>query len=329
MRECRRSRPLRLDGEVACVAGEPLGGFGADRPGAFQQRGRVVAEVHDQGGGTAPNSALARAAGVAGEGDEGVGGRLLPLQHRACLLVGGALGFGDVPDGLFEGRALLQRQAAADGEFSPAACPGHAQGAPLVERVVVLELGRGERARCHCDLAGRLADRHTRQLGIAGGCGELGGCRDLVERQRARAERLVECRQATQRLAGAGDALGAAVVAACDLRQPLGAGGAARRAPILLVVGLAHDLRQPLCQTRLLLADRAHLTATRVTTPLERLVDRPIQRSEHTFDPTSCPAAKVCRNCAEIQPLQRRLSIAMSEEPRIDFSASHEVGAPE
>ena len=39
--------PARLDREAACVAAQALGGFGADRPGAFDARGRVLAEVHD------------------------------------------------------------------------------------------------------------------------------------------------------------------------------------------------------------------------------------------------------------------------------------------
>ena len=29
---------LPLDGEASCIAGEPLGGLGADRAGAFEQR---------------------------------------------------------------------------------------------------------------------------------------------------------------------------------------------------------------------------------------------------------------------------------------------------
>ena len=47
--------------------------------------------------------------------------------------------------------------------------------------------------------------------------------------------------------------------------------------PITVVVGLTHDLREPLGEARLLLADRAHLAAACFATPLERLVNRPLQ----------------------------------------------------
>ena len=70
--------------------------------------------------------------------------------------------------------------------------------------------------------------------------------------QRAGAEGVVERGQVAQRVTGVRDAHRGAVVAARDLRQPLRAGGAAGGLPITLVVGLTHDLRQPLRQTRLL-----------------------------------------------------------------------------
>ena len=72
--------------------------------------------------------------------------------------------------------------------------------------------------------------------------------------------------------------------------------------PVTVVVGLAHDLREPLLETRLLLADRAHLASARFATPLQRLIDRPLQRSEHMFvcyphpNPESVP--RLCRNTA-------------------------------
>ena len=135
-------------------------------------------------------------AAAAGERDERIGGVLLPLEHCAGLLVECALGLGDVPDGLFEGCALLERQAPAERELAPPARPGHAQRATLIQRLIVHQRGRGERARGKRDRAGRLADRHTRQLRIALRGGELGGGCDLVERERAGAHGVVECRQA-------------------------------------------------------------------------------------------------------------------------------------
>ena len=75
--------------------------------------GCVVAQVHDQRRRAAPH-ATALAAAALGECDERVGGRLLPLEHAAGLLVGGALMLGDVPDRLLEDGALLERQPAAE-----------------------------------------------------------------------------------------------------------------------------------------------------------------------------------------------------------------------
>jgi hypothetical protein len=46
---------------------------------------------------------------VLGERDERVRGGLLPIEGGAGLLVGRALGLGDVPDLLFEDGALLER----------------------------------------------------------------------------------------------------------------------------------------------------------------------------------------------------------------------------
>ncbi len=58
-----------------------------------------------------------------GECHERVGGRLLPLDDATGLLVGRALGFGDVPDRLFEDGALLERQPAAERELAPPTRP--------------------------------------------------------------------------------------------------------------------------------------------------------------------------------------------------------------
>src|SRR4029079_12313736 len=122
------------------------------------------------------------------------------------------------------------------------------------------------------------------------------------ETQRAGTERPVERRQAAQRSTRARDARRGAVVATGDLRQPLRAGGAARSPPILVVLGLAHDLRDALLDTRLLLAERTQLPPPRLAATLQRLIDRPLQRSEHTFvcyqhhHPESVPS--LCRNAA-------------------------------
>ena len=206
-------------------------------PAPSSSGGCVVAEVHDQGGGAAPGAAVCAA--VASEADERVGGVLLPLEGGAGLFVECALGLGDVPDGLLEGCALLQWQASAEHQLASPACPGHAQRATLVQRLVVRQRGRGERARGKRDRAGRFAERDARQLRIALGSRELGGGCDLIEVQRPGAERVIERGQVAQRIAGVRDAFGGAVVAARDLRQPLRAGGAARGLPITLVVGLA------------------------------------------------------------------------------------------
>ena len=239
---------------------------------------------------------------LSSEADECIGGVLLPLEGGAGLFVECALGLGDVPDGLLEGCALLQRQAPAEHQLASPACPGHAQRATLIQRLVVRHRGRGERARSQRDRAGRFAERHARQLRIALGSRELrGGC-NLIEVQRAGAERVIERRQVAQRSAGVRDAHRGAVVAARDLRQPLRAGGAAGGLPVTLVVGLTHDLRQPLGQTRLLLTDHPHLATTRLAPPLQHLIDRPLQCGEHMFasyqphHPANVP--RLCRNPA-------------------------------
>ena len=92
-----------------------------------------------------------------------------------------ALGLGDVPDGLLEGCALLERQAPAEHQLAPPARPGHAQRASLIQRLIVRHRGRGERARSQRDRTGRFAERDARQLRIALRGRELGGGCDLVE----------------------------------------------------------------------------------------------------------------------------------------------------
>src|SRR4029079_5352813 len=99
------------------------------------------------------------------------------------------------------------------------------------------------------------------------------------ETQRAGTERPVERRQAAQRSTRARDARRGAVVATGDLRQPLRAGGAARRPPILLVLRLPHHTTDAPLDTRLLLAERTHLPPPRRAATLQRLIDRPLQCS--------------------------------------------------
>jgi hypothetical protein len=74
-----------------------------------------------------------------------------------------------------------------------------------------------------------------------------------------------------------------AIVAARELREPLRARGAARRAPVTGVIGLTHDLRDALCKPRLLLADRHQLTPARRTATLQPPIHRRIRSSEHLF----------------------------------------------
>ncbi len=192
----------------------------------------------------------------AGERDEGVGGGVLPLERAAAaLLVERALVLGDAADGLLEDEALLERQAAAECQLAPCPRPGHAQRAPLIQLGIISHAGRGERTRRQRDQTRRPAHGETRQLPIALGRRILGGGCDLVECQHARAERLLECRQAAQRLARARQPHSRAVIATRDLRQPLRSRRAPRRPPITLIIGLAHDLARLLLQPSLLLCD--------------------------------------------------------------------------
>ena len=292
---------MQLDREAPCVAGEPFGGLGADRPGAFEQRRRVVAEVHDQRRRAAPDRA---AAAVLGECHERVGGRLLPVQDRAGLLVSRPLLLGDVPDRLFEDGALFERQPAAQTQLAPPTRPTHAQRASLVERLVVLDLLRRERPRGERDHARRFSDRDTRKLAITLRRRELRSSRDLIERQRARAQRVVERRQAAKRRTRLRDPHGGAVIATGDVREPLRTRRAPRRPPIRIIVGVAHELRDPLGKPRLLRKDRHQLAPTPLTTQLERLINHPIHCHEHTFE-TTTTQPPTCRHCAEIQ---RRVS---------------------
>ena len=100
-----------------------------------------------------------------------------------------------------------------------------------------------------------------------------------------------------QRVARLRDPRGGAVVAAGDLREPLRARRAARRPPVAAVVGRAHDLRDPLLDPRLLRRARpAHADAPPALA--HRLIDRPIHRREHAFDPTSARPPTVTKRRA-------------------------------
>ena len=256
--------------------------------------------MHDQRRRAAPAHHRARRRRLLGECDERVGGRLLPLGVAACLLVGGALLLGDVPDRLLEDRALLERQPAAEHELAPPARPRHAQRPPRIQRLVVGDHGRRERARDQPDRARRLADRDARQLGITLRRRELRSRRDLIERQHPRAQRVVERRQAPQRDARPRDLHRASVVAARDLREPLRARRAARRPPITIVIGLTHELCVTRWASRACSADRrpAHAAAAHDDAQAPSPT-APSNRREHTFERTSPRAAQLCRLCAE------------------------------
>ena len=187
--------PVGLDREAAGVAGEPLGGLGADRTGALDEGRLVGGDVHDQrraaarwpGGGTSLC-----------ERDERVGGRLLPARarcRRACRPLAAS---GDVADRLLEDDTVLEREPATDRELTVPVRPDQAQLAAAVERLVVGRLRRCERPRHAPDLAGRLPDRGARERAIRLGRRELRRRSDLVERQRAGLERVVELGQLAQ-----------------------------------------------------------------------------------------------------------------------------------
>ena len=115
-----------LDREPARVAAQPLGGLGADRSCAFEHwRGTVVAEMHDQRRRAALDAAVA-AAGLGGEGDECIGGVLLPFEHGRPSSCRPRAGLGDVPDRLLQHEALLEWQAAAEASSRPSSSTSYA-----------------------------------------------------------------------------------------------------------------------------------------------------------------------------------------------------------
>ena len=150
-------------------------------------------------------------------------------------------------------------------ELAPPTRPRHAQRPPRIQRLVVGDHRRRERARRQPDRARRLADRDTRELGIALGRRELrSGC-DLVERQRARAQRMVERRQTPKRHARLRDLHRVSVVAARDLREPLRTRRAARRPPVA-ASSAARTSSVNRCSSRACCAhSRHHLAADRLS----------------------------------------------------------------
>jgi hypothetical protein len=131
---------------VEGVAGDALGGLGADGAGAFEPGRLVCAEVQDDHLPVAPR-ALVRAAGVSGERGERGGGGLLPLVHDAVLLVLSALGFRDLSERVFEDDALLEWQARADAQHAPAFGPRRPAFAPALELLIIDDRGWRECAR--------------------------------------------------------------------------------------------------------------------------------------------------------------------------------------
>ena len=98
------------------------------------------------------------------------------------------------------------------------------------------------------------------------------------------------------------------------------------RLPVTLVVGLTHDLREPLGETRLLLADRAHLAPPPLAPPLQRLIDRPLQCGEHMFASYQPHHQQVCRVCAEMQRLSDSQSTRRHPRATLARMQTGEVG---
>jgi hypothetical protein len=112
---------------------------------------------------------------------------------------------------------------------------------------------------------------------------------------------VVECGQVPERVAGAGDALGGAVVAVRELREPLRAGREACGFPVAAVIGLAHELGGAVLEARLLCEVRDQLPPARRSVALERLINRPFRCTEHMFVHYHAATQKVCRNCANMR----------------------------
>ena len=85
-----------------------------------------------------------------------------------------------------------------------------------------------------------------------------------------------------------------------ELRDPLRTRGAARRAPVILVVGLAHDLRELLIEPRheLTIGPHPAAAAPRDDAPAPDRPSRPQQRTYVRIVPDRHP-----EKCAEIVPL--------------------------
>ena len=239
-------------------------------------------------------------AALPGERDERVRGGLLPVEHDAGLLVERALGLGDLPDGLFEGAALLERQAPAERELAPPARPGHAQrsGAGRAPGRRPPQAGRCVRAASSIALGALPTATRASSASLAG----VAYLAAAATWSRLSAP-VLSAWSSAGRLRSAllvlRDPRCGAVVAAGDLRQPLRAGRAARRLPVALVVGLAHDLREPLREARLLLADARALRAgaPRGDAPAPDRPSPPVWRTYVRMLPaTSQP------KCAEIVP---------------------------
>ena len=216
----------------------------------------------------------------------------------ACLS-SGALGLGDAPDGLLEDDALLERQAPAEAELAPPTRPGHAQRAPLIERLVIRHRGRGERARGQRDRAGRLADRDAREFGVGLGGRALGGGCDLIERQRA----VLSAWSSAGRLRSAllvrviCAALRWSLLETCASHCALEEQPAACQSPSSSASRTIS--RDALLDARLLLAERTQLTPPRLAPTLPPLIDRPIQTGEHTF---ASYQHRARRKCADSVP---------------------------
>ena len=190
--------PVALDREAARVAGEPFGGLAAERPGALDERRlRRRSDARSASSRCAAHHRARRrrcwASVTSASAADCCHSRTLPvcLSAARCCLAMSQIACSKIG-------ALLERQPAAQTQLAPPTRPRHAQRPPRIQRLVVGDHRRRERPRGQPDRARRLADRDPRQLGITLRRRELRSRRDLIERQRARAHRMVERRQAPQ-----------------------------------------------------------------------------------------------------------------------------------
>ena len=298
-RECTRSRPcgLIVRRRASQTSRSAVSGLRGPAPSSSGGSSRLTCTISVVGLRFTPPPCAA----APGERDERVRGRLLPLEDRSRPACRRALGLCDVPDCLLEGGALLERQTTTEHELAPARRPGHAQRATLDTAPDRPRPWAGRACGRPRNLTGCLADRDAHELGFGLRCRVLGGGCDLVERQRSRAERVVECGQAAQRLPVRGDTHGRAVVAAA---RPVPATGRSTSTP----PPANHRALRPRARSassaaagapRARRSTAAHAAAPRGDAPAP---DRPFPPIWRTYVRIiqSCDSQSV-RDCAEMQ----------------------------